>query len=43
VLQVLLPEGHSVKEWEPFYFGVLGTVPGLICGWSAASLAAKRS
>jgi len=29
VLQRILPESSPLQTWEPFYFGVLGTVPGL--------------
>jgi SSS family solute:Na+ symporter len=32
LLQYLLPPEHALRSWEPFYFGVLGTIPGLLCG-----------
>ena len=34
-VQWILPEGHVALEWEPFYFGVLGTVPGLSFSFAA--------
>lgn len=42
IVQKLLPEDHVLKAWEPFYFGVLGTIPGLANGWIKNSTANER-
>jgi SSS family solute:Na+ symporter len=42
LLQRILPDEHALQSWEPFYFGVLGTLPGLAVGLIKSSTANRR-